>query len=84
MKINVTAPKFYDVIQWMFLLDSSILHVIKVKETSEFIYGNFELKCVTMVTNLRCFEKPGPGAASMTMGFDLPKLFTHEVVSLQQ
>ena len=25
------------------------------------LYGNFELKHVTMVTDIRCFEKSGPG-----------------------
>ena len=32
-----------------------------VKESTVFLYENFELKHVTMVTDLRCFEKLGPG-----------------------
>ena len=31
-----------------------------VKESTVFLYGNFELKHVTMVTDLGCFEKLGP------------------------
>ena len=34
--------------------------LIKIKEISLFLYGNFEIKYETMVTDLRCFEKLGP------------------------
>ena len=35
--------------------------MINLMEITLFLLRNFGLKHVTLVTDLRCFEKPGPG-----------------------
>ena len=56
------ALKLHYVEQFMFLFYSNIYiyTLIQVKKTTVFLCGNFELKHVTIVTDLRCFEKLGP------------------------
>ena len=57
----------------MFTFNSSITIVIQVRETTVFLYGNFELKHVTIVTDLNCIEKPGPDVSPWTESESLHK-----------
>ena len=62
MKKCVRALKLHDIIQFVFLFNSFLTRyiLIQVKETTLFLNGYFELKHVTMVADLSCFENLGP------------------------
>ena len=50
MKKYVRALKFHDVIQWMFLFNSSI---IKVKENTVYLYGMYSTSACNHLTEAR-------------------------------
>ena len=73
-KKHIRALTVYDVVYWMFLFNSTIYELISVREITVFLYRNFELKHVTVVMDLRCFETLGPGLTQLKNDPHLPPM----------